>query len=167
MKNQTRTLRRWVCLALVTLLASACKPHPLLCVTQAVFQPLNPEQDVGAAPFNIDRLGPAVKAGILHNVPDGITLTGRHRARVHWSLLGHIYGYGDLIYSPDEGLARNIDDPKRVYPMRRFSDGTSERVRFGFRSTACRDPTQGTVSCEFGKEQLFLVAEMTCHPDDS
>ena len=135
----------------------------MVCRTEAVFQALNPEQGAGAAPFNIERLGPEVKRSVLHTVPGALTLKSDNRVTGWWTSLGHIHDYNDLIFSPAEGLARNVDDPKDVYPMRRFSDGASERVRFGFRTTACRDPGKHSGLCVFGDENLFLVADMTCH----
>ena len=169
MNKQTRSLpasRWWIWGALAApLLAGACKPRDLGCLTTAVFQPQNPEQGAGAAPFNIDRPGPQVRRHVLHHVADGITLRSDNSARLDWMILGHIYGYADLLYSPAEGLARNVDDPERVYPMRRFSAGGKDLVWFGFESTTCRDPNWGTYACVFGEEELTLVAVMICSPD--
>ena len=100
---------------------------------------------------------------MLEDVLGALTLKSDNRARAWWTSLGHISRRNNLIFSPDEGLARNVKHPDDVYPMRRFSDGASERVRFGFRSTTCRDPGRSSAFCEFGEEELFLVAEMTCH----
>ena len=132
-------------------------------MTGKVFQALNPDQGAGAAPFSIERLGPEVERTVLERVPGALTLTSDNRATAWWTVLGHVHDYNDLILSPAEGLARNGDDPGDVYPMRRFPDGASERVRFGFRSTACRDPGKRSGLCVFGNDRLFLVAEMTCH----
>lgn len=172
MSKQTRTLARslhvsawWSWLALGPLLAGACKSRDLGCDTTAIFQALNREQDAGAAPFNIDRPGPEVRRHRLHNVPDGMTLRSDNSARLDWTILGHIYRRTDLLYSPAEGVAREVDDPTAVYPMRRFSEAGKELAWFGFWSTACRDPNRGTVACEFGEEKLTLVAVMICHPE--
>ena len=170
MKKQARTVacslhvsRLWAWVSLVPLLAGACKPHDLVCNTEGVFQALKPEQGAGVAPFSIERLGPEVKLRVLEDVPDGLTLKRDNRMTAWWTVLGHISRHNDLIFSPDEGLARNVKHPDDVYPMRRFTDGASERVRFGFRSTTCRDPGKSSAFCGFGEEELFLVAEMTCH----
>jgi len=132
------------------LLAGGCKPHDLVCETKAVFQAPNPEQGTGAAPFSMERPGPEVKTGMLHDVPRFITLKSDNHAGTEWEHLGHI--------------ARNVKHPEVVYPMKRLSDGATERVRFGFRSAACRDPNAwGASFCQFGGDELFLIAEMTCH----
>lgn len=154
----------WTWVPLIPLLATGCKPRDMMCEPEAYFKVLEPEQGAGAAPFNIERPGPAVKGYMMKIVPTGVTLTGDNRARTHWLLLGHIYSYGDVIYSPAEGLARGIDDPEIVYPMRRLSNGSSTRVRLGFRAAICRDPDYaGGVPChEYSKDEAFFVADMGC-----
>lgn len=48
--------------------------------------------------------------------------------------------------------------------MKRFREGWSERVRFGFRSNVClsRDEFWTYLFCPHSKDELFLVADMTC-----
>jgi len=171
MKRSTRALvcglrvsRWWAGILLVLSLAGGCKPRDLVCETKAVFQVSSPEQGTGTAPFSIERLGPEVKLGMLHDLPEFITLKGDNHAETEWVHLGHIAGSSELIFSPAEGLARNIRNPNDVYPMRRFPDSSTERLRFGFRSRTCRDPKAwGASFCVFGEEELYLIADMTCH----
>jgi len=172
MKKQTRTLACrlrvswwWAGIALAPFLAGACKPHDLVCENGSYFQLLQPEEGAGVAPFSIERLGPEVKRSELASVPYALTLKSDNRVRVDWKSIGHILGHNDLIFSPAEGLARNVNRPNDVYPMRRVSDGASERVRFGFRSAACRVPGKGIAFCQLGDDDLFLAAEATCHPE--
>lgn len=156
---------RWAWVSLVPVLACACKSPDLVCEDGAYFQVLQPEEGAGVAPFSIERLGPRLGAADLANVPGILTLTSNNRVIVSWDS-GDLFLDSKLVFSPDEGIARNVRAPDVVYPMRRFSDGTSERVRFGFRSRTCHPPRQFGI-CHQGDDDLFLAVEMTCHPDRS
>ena len=158
---------RWVlCPALWLLGTSACKPREVVCESRAFYQVLSPEQGAGGTPSSIERLGPEVKRGNIEEVPIFLTFTGGYRARAEWMSLGHIPSYAELLYSPGEGLARNVNAPRDVYPMRRLGAGESEHVWFGFRSAVCSS-TDGRADnwpCRYEKEKgkLFLVADMAC-----
>jgi hypothetical protein len=117
----------------------------------------------GAAPFSIERLGPEIKSAYLEDMPGNLELRNNNHASVSWRGGDFIAG-SELVFSPSEGLARDVYNPKDVYPMKRFSDGTSERVRFGFRSSSCRSPRKFGV-CDSKDDNLFLAAEMICHPE--
>jgi hypothetical protein len=130
----------------------------------AYFEVLQPQEGAGVAPFSIERLGPEVKRVSVEHVPGALELKSHNRVRVGWETVGFL-PYSDLIFSPSEGLARDVQDPQHVYPMRRYSVGASERVRFGFRSHACRSPRQFGV-CDMVGDALFLAAEMQCHPEE-
>ena len=157
----------WAWIPLVTLLAVGCDgckapgPRVLVCEPIAYYEVLNPEQGAGKAPFSIERLGPQVK-DVKFSI-NHLEFTGENRVTTYWSR-GHFYGMTDFIYSPDGGLVRAVEDPDIVRPMKLFSDGKSERVRFGFRSQVCRKPLKrgGVWDCDLTENELFLVADMTC-----
>ena len=157
----------WAWIPLVTLLAGGCDgckapgPRQLLCKSVAYYEVLSPEQGAGKAPFSIERLGPQVKD--MEFSMDGLEFTGENRVTADWTI-GDFYGWTDFFYSPEEGLVRDIEDAGIVYPMKLFSDGKSERVRFGFRSKVCRKPLRGGEpwNCDLTENELFLVADMTC-----
>lgn len=163
---------RWTWVVLAPLLAGCCRsressdPRELVCQPIAMFEVLEPERDAGAAPFNIERFGPEVNAAAVYIPPAYIGFSDGNIARVEWDT-GTDFVMSttqDFVYSPAEGLARNANDPSDVYPMRRFFDGKSERVWFGFRSSICREPGayDDWVFCKRTKEKLFLVADMYC-----
>ena len=163
---------RWTWVLLVPLLAGCCKsqksqePRELVCKPIAFFEVLEPERGAGAAPFSIKRFGPEVDEGAVYTSPMYVSYEDDNRGRVEWSTIGVdlFIDWDDFVYSPAEGLARDVDDPESVYPMRRFFDGKSERVWFGFRSSICREPGayDDWVFCKRTKEELFLVADMYC-----
>ena len=154
---------RWGWISLIPFLAGGCKPRDLVCDEASYFQVLRPEEGAGVAPFSIERLGPTLRSADLPKVPAIIRLRSNNRVRVGWES-DDFARDSDLIFSPPEGLARNVKDPNDVYPMRRFSVGASERVRFGFRSPSCRVPMEFGY-CPTRDDNLFLVAELTCHPE--
>lgn len=170
MRNRARAVahllyvtRRWGWVSLIPLLAGACKPRPLVCDAVGFFQVLQPQEGAGAAPFSIERLGPEVKRLSVAKVPDILSLKRNNRVSISWGP-GDFIETSNLIFSPSEGLAWNVENPKDVYPMRRFSDGKSERVRFGFRAPPCR-PRPAFAECTPVGDPLFLAAEMTCQPE--
>ena len=151
----------WAWVQLVSLLAGGCKPREWICEPIAYLEVVEPERAAGAAPFSIERLGREVDG--LQTVPTHVTLKGDNRVYVGWMAYDFSYG-SNMIYSPAEGFARDVDDPQDVHPMKRFNDGKRERVRFGFRSAACLGPDKygSYVFCKYGKDELFLAADMTC-----
>jgi hypothetical protein len=155
--------RQWAWVSFIPLLAGACKPRPLVCDAVGFFQVLQPQEGAGVAPFSIERLGPEVKRLSVAKVPDILSLRSNNRVNVSWGP-GDFVETSDLIFSPSEGLARDVQNPENVYPMRRFSDGTSERVRFGFRAPPCR-PRRAFAECTPVGDPLYLAAEMTCQPE--
>lgn len=156
----------WVGLLLLPFLFStACKPREVVCKSQAFFQASEPERGAGKAPFSIGRLGPEVKGADLELRPTFITFMSGNRARTGWLARGHVSSYVEMDYLPGERLAHNAGDPSDVHPLERLADGSSERVRLGFRSSTCRDADElaGKVPCrKYGEEELFLVADMPC-----
>ena len=160
-----RVSPRWAWISLVPVLACACKPRDLVCEDGAYFQVLQPEEGAGAAPFSIERLGPKLGAADLPSPPGILTLARNNRVIISWDS-GDLFLESKLIFSPGEGIARNVNNLDDVYPMRRFSVGASERVRFGFRSPTCRTPRRFGI-CAMRDDNLFLAAEWTCHPDRS
>ncbi len=154
---------RWACVLLTAFLADACKPRDLVCDRASYFQVLQPEEGAGVAPFSIERLGPKLRDIDLPKVPGVLELHINNRVRVGWES-DDFARDSDLIFSPSEGVARNVKDPIEVYPMRHFSDGASERVRLGFRSPSCRVPREFGY-CPTKDDDLFLVAELICHPE--
>ena len=169
MNNSTRvrpsdlcTLWRWSWVPLVSLLAWGCTPRELMCEPVAYYEVLEPERGAGAAPFSIERLGRKVE-GVLTRL-EYIVLAKDNHMHVGWSA----YDFGaeyDMMFSPSEGLARDVKDPELVNPMKRFSGFWSERVRFGFRSNVClsRDKFGTYAFCPYSEDERFLVADMTCH----
>ena len=163
MARLLRVLPQWAWVSLIPFLAGACKPPALECDPVSYFQVLEPREGTGAAPFSIERLGPEVKRYSVEKVPGILELKRNNRVRVSWRQAD--FGvYSDLIFSPSEGLAWNVANPKDVYPMRRFSDGKSERVRFGFRAPPCR-PRPAFAECTPVGDPLYLAAEMICQPE--
>lgn len=160
----------WTWVVLASLLTGCCKsqkaqePRELVCEPIAFFEVLEPERDAGAAPFSIERFGPEVKGGF--NSLEFVDFKDDNHVQVTWNIGTDliIESSEDLVYSPVDGLARDVDQPQNVHPMRRFFDGKSERVRFGFRSTICRQPGMDGlyVFCKHTEEELFLVADMYC-----
>lgn len=148
-------------LALVSLLACRCPPRELMCKPIAFYEVIEPGRGAGAAPFSIERLGRKVEW--VQPKVDFVTLKNDNRMYVGWSLLDFDVG-GDMIYSPAEGLARDVENPELVYPMKRFKKGWTEHVRFGFRSSVCPEPDKSGsyVFCQYAKDEWFLVADMTC-----
>jgi hypothetical protein len=142
------------------LLVGACESRDLLCEDAVYFQVLQPDEGGGTAPFSIERLGPEVKSSDFDGVPAALRLTSRNRAVVDWESYGLIVGSSNLIFWPIDGFAQNahpdIDD---FYPMKHFTDGALERVRFGFRPHWCPDPD----ACLTTKPRLYVAAELTCH----
>ena len=163
MARLLHALPQWAWVSLIPFLAGACKPSPLVCDPVAYFQVLQPQEGAGAAPFSIERLGPEVKRLSVAKVPDILSLKRNNRVSVSWGP-GHYVVSSDLIFSPSEGLARDVRNPKDVYPMKRFSEGASERVRFGFRAPPCR-PRSVIAECTPVGDPLYLAAEMTCQLD--
>ena len=148
------------------MLGGGCnKPPNLVCRPAAFYQVLDPNQGAGAARLNIERLGPEVKETRIFRIPTSITLKSNKYGRVFWGG-GDFNFWTDLIYSPVEGLARNVDDPSDATPMRRFSDGMSEHVRFVFLATLCRNGGERRWGmCELDEHQVFMVADMNCERD--
>jgi hypothetical protein len=143
------------------LLAWGCKPRELLCKPVAYYEVLEPERGAGAAPFNIERLGRKIE-GSLTKI-DYITLAKDNHMHVGWS--AHDFGGEyEMTFSPAEGLARGIKNHEPTHPMKRLREGWSDRVRFGFRSNVClsRDEFGTYLLCPRSKDELFLVADMTC-----
>jgi hypothetical protein len=128
----------------------------------AYYEVLDPEHGAGAAPFSIERLGRKAEGVLM--TPDVLTLKNDNRMFVGWTFkdLGIP---ADMIYSPTDGLARDVENPELVYPMKRFKEGWTEHVRFGFRSSVCLGPDEfGTYAlCPYSVDEWFLVADMTCH----
>ena len=155
------TFGRWSWIPLVLLLASACESRDLVCEQARYFQVLKPDFLVRAAPFSIERLGAEVKSTDLERVPDALRLKSGNRVVVDWKSHGRVIGHSDLIFSPDDELAKSTspDTPEDVYPMRHSPRRAIERVRFGFRALKCPDPD----SCTKATEPLLLAAEMACH----
>ncbi len=127
-------LIRWIGVALVSLLACRCPPRELLCKPVAYYEVVEPERGAGAAPFSIERLGR--KVDWVPRRPDVLTLKNDNRMFVGWTIRD-LSAPSDMIYSPTEGLAREVEHAELVYPMKRFKDGWTEHVRFGFRSSVC------------------------------
>lgn len=170
MKKRTRSVARfgyissrWAWVPLILFLAGACKPPALECDPVSYFQVLEPQEGTGAAPFSIERLGPEVKPVTVQKVPGILVLKKNNRVRVSWRELD-FFESSDLVFSPSEGLARDVRNPEDVYPMRRFSDGGTDRVRFGFRAPPCR-PRLAFAECTSVGAPLYLAAEMTCQPE--
>ena len=161
---------RWAWIPLVTLLAGACDgckapgPRQLVCEPIAYYEVLNPEQGASKAPFSIERLGPELESEQIRGKPDILWFPRKDRVRITWDMGGDFIPTANFIYSPGEGLARNVRYPKKVFPMKLFSDSKPERVRFGFRSEVCRKPREdgGYRNCTRTDNELFLVADMTC-----
>lgn len=173
MKTPARVLgllhltRHWVAWpGLVMVLAvSGCKPRELVCRPEAFFQVITPERGTGTEPFSIEQVGPGVKGVALEAKPTFLALAAGNRGRTEWLFRGHIWGQIDILYSQDEGLARNADDARQVFPLERVAASSTERVHLGFRSQVCLDigESAGEVPCRnYGVEQLFLVADMPC-----
>jgi hypothetical protein len=154
---------RWAWVSLIPFLAGACKSPTLECDPVSYFQVLQPQEGAGVAPFSIERPGPEVKRYSVARVPGILTLKSNNRVNVSWRQ-GDSFESSDLIFSPSEDLARDVKNPEDVYPMRRFSDGKSERVRFGFRAPPCR-PRPAFAECTPVGDPLYLAAEMTCQPE--
>jgi len=155
--------QRWAWVSLIPFLAGACKPRPLVCESVGYFQVLQPQEGAGVAPFSIERLGPEVKPISVGKVPTFLSLKRNNRVIVSWQVVDFL-PISELIFSPSEELAWNVENPKDVYPMRRFSDGASERVRFGFRAPPCR-PRYAFAVCTPVGDPLYLAAEMICQPE--
>ena len=166
-----RLSRWWIWIALVPLLASGCKgcslgkappPVELVCKSIAYHEVLDPEQGAGAAPFSIEQTGPKLEVEQLKLRPDLLVFLSETRVSVDWANFSK-YRASEAIYSPEEGLARSTRTDA-VFPMKRFSDGKLERVRFGFRSKVCLKPDgRGSYyDCTPTENELFLVADMTC-----
>ncbi len=152
--------RRWSWVPLVSLLAAACS-RDLVCENARYFHVPEPNAVVpGIAPFSIERLGPEVKSTDVEGVPVALRLKRGTRVAVDWGQQGHVYGRKELIFSPGDGIAEYVDEAlqEEVFPMKRFTEGALERVRFGFRSRDCPGG-----SCTNANPRLFLVAEMSCH----
>ena len=160
MARLLHVLPQWAWVSLIPFLAGACKPRPLECDPVGYFQVLQPQEGAGAAPFSIERLGPEVKPITVQKVSGILVLKRNNRVRVSWRV-SHFFESSDLVFSPSEGLARDVRNPKDVYPMKRFSKGASERVRFGFRGVPCR-PRIAIAECTPVGDPLYLAAEMTC-----
>lgn len=172
--SSLRVSRWWIWVPFLFLLAGGCKPREpreLRCVPSAIFEALEPKQEAGAAPFSIERLGPRVESDVVEDTLDHIILTDGKNGSVTWMFMSHFSIVIDIAYSPTEGLARRVDLPEEVYPMKRFIDGKSERVRFGYRSKVCLQLGKDGpyVYCKGGKyseDERFLVADMTCKPSE-
>lgn len=159
----------WIWVPLISLLVVGCKPREpreLMCRPTAIFEVLEPEKGAGVAPFSIERLGPQVDSRAVEAVPTGLGFTRGNHARIYW-MLGHFSVDTEVLYSPAEGLARRVDHPGDVYPVKRFVDGRVERAQLGFRKKVClrleKDETY--VFCKpgnYSKDERFLVADMTC-----
>ena len=153
--------RCWIGLPLLAVFALAgCKPRQV-CESEAYFEVMEPMRKTDTAPFAIDRPGRRIPRETLAELPTFLTFLNESHARTGWLSYGHVSSYAEVRYSPAEGLARNLKDPEDVFPMLRLVDASPERVRLGFRSTVCLDPSGG--SCQtYGTEDLFLVADMVC-----
>lgn len=98
-------------------------------------------------------------------MPLFITLSDGTHVRSEWLSSGHVASYASLVYSPGEALARGVKNPADVYPMKRLTDGPSERVRLGFRSSICMDAeaVPGNGPCrEYSQQQHRFIADMLC-----
>lgn len=146
---------------LLALLAfAACKPREVVCESRAFFRAAEPQRGAGAAPFSIDRLGPEVKGAALKEVPLFFVFVDGNRGRLEW-MHADLVSSSPVLYSPEEGLARNPDAAQQVFPMKRLAEGSSERVRLGFRSRACLGEDAGPCAT-YGQEELYVVADMPC-----
>jgi hypothetical protein len=142
---------------------NGCKgpgPRELVCRSVAYYEVLNPEQGTGKALFSIERLGREVKG--ISRYPDLLVFRD-NRVMIGW-MLSDVGLTSDATYSPDEGLLRDVEEPDFVLPVKRFSDGKSERARLGFRSTVCREPNEhgSNYGCALTENELVLATDMTC-----
>lgn len=153
----------WVWGLLVPLLIACPQPpQELVCVPTGIFEVLEPERGVGAAPFSVERLGAEMKGAL--DKPESITfIRGGTRAIITWRSYGHMYSESEVVYSPSEGLARSPKDPTEVYPIS-FVDGKAHRMRLGYDSKVCRKPDAngGYTFCKYSEARVPLVADMTC-----
>lgn len=145
-------------------LPAGCKPRPLVCEAEKYFQV--PETTAGAAhlPDSRDRFGPEVSARGLLKFPLFMAFSDDTRARVDWMSFD-LVTVTEVVYSPGEALVRPVQSPGNAFPLRRFTEGQTERAWLGFRSRVCTaaEPRAGLALCrEFGNQQAFFVADMAC-----
>jgi len=160
-----RVAPSWTWAPLVALLTGGCnKPRDWDCEPPArYFLIPDPKRGTGAAPFSIDRPGREVKRSVLETHPVGIRLKAdTHRGNLEMIVPRSFDGYPDIAYSETEGILWYVDHPEDVAPMKLFFDGKSERVQIGFVSRACPTLDSKEWSCEFGKEKLYFMVDMTC-----
>lgn len=160
--------RCWLLLGAIVLVG--CKARPVSCKATRVSRAAVAGSLPADVPFDIETPGPELALGAVETMPLYLTFTTKSRVRSQWMSFGHVASYADLVYSTKEGLARNADDAKEVFPMKRFSDGATERVRFGFRSRVCTDPEAlagRTLCSRYGQQEVLLVADMACGQVDA
>lgn len=150
-------------LLVLLICASGCRERPVACKAQKYVRLVNDaEQGPTGAPLRADHLGPEVRPRDLQLKPVRLTFADDRHARVDW-LSFDLVTSTKVVYSAGEEMARDSKDPTVFSPMKRFSEGTSERVWLAFRSPICSDTeVPGKAPCrEFG-EPALLVAEMSC-----
>ena len=95
-------------LLLATLLPLGCKPRPLVCAAQGIFQVAPAGQPDGGLPEHATQLGPKVELAHLETHPTHLSFLEGNHVRVEWLSYGHVYSRTEALYSPGEGAARSI-----------------------------------------------------------
>ena len=150
-------------LAFVLLLLAGCKPRPLVCEPPRVFRVTLATRTDGGAAEGTRQLGPEVALTHLATYPGLVVFLEGKRVQVSW-VFEDFGTYSEAVYSPEEGVAREVDAPHTVWPLQRFSNGATERVWLDFRAPVCIDPEAlaGRAPCrKYGPEEL-LIADMPC-----
>lgn len=154
----------WLSLFVVFLL-TGCKEKPLVCETQGIFRPVPAAPKAGGSLPDVRALerGLELELAQAEIYPTSLIFFAENRVRVAWRARGHIAARTQALYSPAEGVVRSVKYPDEVFSLRKFSDGSSERVWLTFDTPTCADPAApaGRLHCVYGPEE-WLVADMTC-----
>ena len=149
----------------VAFVLAGCTERPLVCEPQAIFRPVPAIPKKGELPPDVHELelGPKLELAQVEIYPTSLIFFEDNRVRVWWRALGHIAARTQALYSSAERVVRSVEDPDEVFSLRRFSDGSSERVWLTFDTPTCRAPAPppGRQHCAYGSEE-WLVVDMTC-----
>ena len=152
-------------LLFIVVLFAGCKERPLVCEPQAIFRPVPAIPKDGRLRPDVHELelGPRLELAQMEIYPTSLIFFEDDRVTVWWRALGHITARTQARYSPADRLVRSVDSPDQVFSLRRFSDGSSERVWFTFGTPTCPEPAPppGRLRCVYGPEE-WLIADMTC-----
>ena len=141
---------------------AGCERRTVVCENPSFYQLARAPGASAPEPFASAPTGPAVTARDIQDYPERIAIDESRRVRVWFTAFGHMGTMVELSHLPEEEKALSVTDPSLVYRMAQLSSGGADVVRFGFKSPLCVRRGPDTLPCEYGQDEVPLVAMMNC-----